>query len=54
MPSDWSVSGFIILLHGAPRTSKTLATESIAEFAGRPLYRVICDDIGTDPERMEK
>ena len=46
--------GLIILLHGGPGTGKTLTAESVAEFAERPLYRVTCGDIGTDPEAVEK
>lgn len=47
-------NGLIILLHGGPGTGKTLTAESVAEFAERPLYRVTCGDIGTDPESVEK
>jgi SpoVK/Ycf46/Vps4 family AAA+-type ATPase len=46
--------GLIILLHGGPGRGKTLTAESVAEFAERPLYRVTCGDIGTDPESVEK
>ncbi|KAI1500278.1 P-loop containing nucleoside triphosphate hydrolase protein [Biscogniauxia marginata] len=47
-------NGLIILLHGAPGTGKTLTAESVAEVAEKPLYRVTCGDIGTDPEGVEK
>jgi SpoVK/Ycf46/Vps4 family AAA+-type ATPase len=47
-------NGLIILLHGGPGTGKTLTAESIAEFTGKPLYRVTCGDIGTNPEDVEK
>jgi SpoVK/Ycf46/Vps4 family AAA+-type ATPase len=51
---DGKGDGLIILLHGGPGTGKTLTAESVAEFAERPLYRVTCGDIGTDPESVEK
>jgi SpoVK/Ycf46/Vps4 family AAA+-type ATPase len=51
---DGKGEGLIILLHGGPGTGKTLTAESVAEIAERPLYRVTCGDIGTDPESVEK
>ena len=45
--------GLLILLHGAPGTGKTLTAESIAEAQERPLYRVTCGDIGTEPKEVE-
>lgn len=47
-------NGLVILLHGGPGTGKTLTAESVAELAGRPLYRLTCGDIGTVPETVEK
>nr|GFD59301.1 hypothetical protein [Tanacetum cinerariifolium] len=35
-------------------TGKTLTAESVAELAERPLYRVTCGDVGTNPETVEK
>jgi SpoVK/Ycf46/Vps4 family AAA+-type ATPase len=51
---DGKGRGLILLLHGGPGTGKTLTAESIAEYAEKPLYRVTCGDIGTDPEGVEK
>ena len=47
-------TGLIVLLHGGPGTGKTLTAESVAEIAEKPLYRVTCGDIGTDPIQIEK
>jgi uncharacterized protein DUF7025/ATPase family protein associated with various cellular activities (AAA) len=46
--------GLVILLHGAPGTGKTLTAECVAELAQRPLYRITCGDLGTDPGQLEK
>jgi ATP-dependent 26S proteasome regulatory subunit len=51
---DGKGDGLIILLHGGPGTGKTLTAESVAELAKRPLYRVTCGDIGTDPVKVEE
>ncbi|KAF5693478.1 AAA family ATPase [Fusarium globosum] len=47
-------NGLIILLHGGPGTGKTFTAESVAELAEKPLFRVTCGDIGTNPEAVEK
>ncbi|KAH6691571.1 P-loop containing nucleoside triphosphate hydrolase protein [Plectosphaerella plurivora] len=47
-------NGLILLLHGGPGTGKTLTAESIAELVRKPLYRVTCGDIGTNPESVEE
>ncbi|KAH6972278.1 hypothetical protein BKA56DRAFT_593925 [Ilyonectria sp. MPI-CAGE-AT-0026] len=47
-------NGLIVLLHGSPGTGKTLTAESVAEIAAKPLYRVTCGDIGTEPSDVEK
>ena len=46
--------GLIILLHGGPGTGKTFTAESVAEIAKKPLYRVSCGDLGTDPTKVEE
>ncbi len=46
--------GLIMLFHGGPGTGKTLTAESVAELVQKPLYRVTCGDIGTEPESVEK
>ena len=46
--------GLIMLLHGGPGTGKTFTAESVAEIAEKPLFRVTCGDIGTQPEAVEK
>lgn len=46
--------GLLVLLHGGPGTGKTLTAESIAEEQERPLYRVTCGDIGTEPREVEQ
>jgi len=47
-------NGLILLLHGGPGTGKTLTAESVAEIAEKPLYRVTCGDIGTEPHQVEE
>lgn len=47
-------NGLVILLHGGPGTGKTFTAEGVAEIAERPLYRLTCGDIGTEPEIVEK
>jgi SpoVK/Ycf46/Vps4 family AAA+-type ATPase len=46
-------TGLIMLLHGGPGTGKTLTAESVAEIARKPLYRVTCGDVGTNPKAVE-
>ncbi|KAL1618318.1 hypothetical protein SLS54_007295 [Diplodia seriata] len=46
-------NGLIMLFHGGPGTGKTLTAESVAELTKKPLYRVTCGDMGTDPEKVE-
>ena len=46
--------GLIILLHGGPGTGKTFTAESVAEIAKKPLYRVSCGDLGTEPTKVEE
>jgi AAA+ superfamily predicted ATPase len=47
-------NGLVVLLDGSSGTGKTLTAESVAEIAEKPLYRVTCGDIGTDPEGVER
>lgn len=47
-------NGLVVLLHGGPGTGKTLTAESVADLVEKPLYRVICGDIGTDPRKVEE
>ncbi|PGH01801.1 hypothetical protein AJ80_08968 [Polytolypa hystricis UAMH7299] len=47
-------NGLIMLLHGGPGTGKTFTAETVAEMAEKPLFRVTCGDIGTQPEEVEK
>lgn len=51
---DSKGNGLIMLLHGGPGTGKTFTAESVAEMAEKPLFRVTCGDIGTNPEAVEK
>ena len=46
--------GLVILLHGGPGTGKTFTAESVAELAKKPLYRVSCGDLGTEPTKVEQ
>jgi AAA+ superfamily predicted ATPase len=47
-------NGLIMLLHGAPGTGKTFTAEGVAEFAEKPLLRITCGDIGTEPEEVDQ
>ncbi|KAF7681089.1 hypothetical protein GT037_000065 [Alternaria burnsii] len=47
-------NGLIMLLHGAPGTGKTFTAEGVAEFAEKPLLRITCGDIGTEPELVDQ
>lgn len=47
-------NGLIILLHDGPGTGKTYTAESVADYAQKPLYRVLCGDIGTELVDVEK
>ncbi|KAH8642645.1 hypothetical protein IG631_00108 [Alternaria alternata] len=47
-------TGLIMLLHGAPGTGKTFTAEGVAEFAEKPLLRITCGDIGTEPEVVDQ
>lgn len=47
-------NGLTLLLHGPPRTRKTLTAKGIAELTHKPLYRVTCGDIRIKPAIVEK
>ena len=47
-------NGLTILLHGGPGTGKTFTAEGVAEMAEKPLLRVTCGDVGTQPAQVEK
>ncbi|KAJ4504453.1 hypothetical protein HRR78_007803 [Exophiala dermatitidis] len=47
-------TGLSMLFHGPPGSGKTLTAETIAEMSKKPLYRLSCGDIGTDPESVGK
>ncbi|CAD6455886.1 b955f86c-b9d4-4da0-9f5c-cbda508bb4bc [Sclerotinia trifoliorum] len=47
-------NGLILLLHAGLGTGKTLTAESVAEIPEKPLYRVTCGDIGTEPEQSSR
>ncbi|KAF3006997.1 hypothetical protein E8E14_007964 [Neopestalotiopsis sp. 37M] len=51
---DRKGNGLIMLLHGGPGTGKTFTAESVAEIAEKPLFRITCSDIGTEPVTAEK
>ncbi|SPJ75780.1 uncharacterized protein FTOL_05511 [Fusarium torulosum] len=45
--------GFIIILHGAPVVVKTATPESVAYAHRKPLFFIICGDLGVDPVSVE-
>ncbi|OAL40616.1 hypothetical protein AYO20_00352 [Fonsecaea nubica] len=47
-------NGLIVLLHRGPGTGGTYTAESVADCTQKPLYRVTCSDIGTEPVEVEK
>ncbi len=46
--------GLTVLLHGPPRTGKTLIAECIADKQERPFYAVKCGELGTEPRELER
>ncbi|KAF1813862.1 P-loop containing nucleoside triphosphate hydrolase protein [Eremomyces bilateralis CBS 781.70] len=52
-PIKGKAEGRVILLHGAPGTGKTYSAECLAEWNERPLLRLSCADIGTEPEDIQ-
>ncbi|KIW81735.1 hypothetical protein Z517_04761 [Fonsecaea pedrosoi CBS 271.37] len=47
-------TGLIVLEYGGLGTGETCTAESVADYAQKPLYRVTCRDIGTEPVEVEK
>lgn len=45
--------GLIILLHGTPGVGKTSTAECVAASLGKPLYPIICGDLGTSAMELE-
>ena len=45
--------GTTVLLAGRPGLGKTLSAEAFSEATSRPLYRVQCSQLGTDPNEIE-
>ncbi|KAM7210481.1 hypothetical protein V8F06_014132 [Rhypophila decipiens] len=46
-------AGLFILLHGMPGVGKTTTAEAIAQFYGKPLFKITCGDFGLTPEQIE-
>lgn len=46
--------GLIILLHGAPGVGKTTTAEGVAEMFEKPLFQIICGDLGTSAPEVEE
>jgi len=46
--------GTTVLLAGPPGVGKTLTAEIFSEAVERPLYRVQCSQLGTDPDELEQ
>ncbi|KAM7205977.1 putative aaa family atpase [Rhypophila sp. PSN 637] len=46
-------AGLFILLHGMPGVGKTTTAEAIAQFYGKPLFKITCGDFGLSPEQIE-
>ncbi|CAN8098925.1 unnamed protein product [Discula destructiva] len=46
-------AGLFILLHGVPGVGKSATAEAIAQFHGKPLFRIACGDLGLTPGEVE-
>lgn len=46
--------GTTVLLAGPPGVGKTLTAEIFSETVEKPLYRVQCSQLGTDPDELEQ
>jgi hypothetical protein len=51
---DGKSGGTVVLLAGRPGLGKTLSAEVFAECSQRPLYRVQCSQLGTNPDTIEE
>lgn len=51
--ADMPGNSLLMLFRGGPGTGKTYMAEATAEMMRKPLYRVTCGDIGTEPDQFK-